>query len=555
MPDEQQAANFDALASSFLEEYAQFHPSTATHLGLHQHDQLLEPRSAADLDGRARSLRSWLTRIDALRELTPGQQDEARLWTSQIKAELHNLEDRRLWHSDPTAYVDVAGTALNELVARNFAPPEERLAAAIARVEAVPRLLAQARANLDTPASITTDAAIEQVQDTLELFEQQVPRAFAGIGSAAQQAQLAAACARALEEMREFGLYLEETLRPRSTAPFTVGADGMRKLLLYEDMVTDTVNELIVRGEQELARTQELIREAAARIDPTKSLAEVIDQVTGDHPSAAELLPEAAALLDDLRTFIAERGIVSMATEAPVRCEETPAHQRFFGFAFCDTPGPFEQVATEAFYYITPPEAHWPAEQQKSYLRFFNRAFLPIVSLHETYPGHYVHMPWLRYAPGPISRTFWTTTAVEGWAHYCEAMMLDEGYGNGDPKLRLMQLQAALLRLCRYLVALRLHTHDLTYEEAIEFFVREGYTERLVAEREVRRGALNPGFYAYTLGKLEILRLREEFRRVAGPDYSLRAFHDLIVKTPYPISLIRERLLRSATAVTRPQPA
>lgn len=549
MPEERPAPDFDALASRFLEEYTQFHPSTATHLGLHQNDHRLEPRSAADLDQRGRSLRAWLARISRLPGLTIAQQDEVRLWTSQIKGELQHLEDRQTWRRDPTAYVDVAGTALNELVARNFAPAAERLAAAIARVEAVPLLLDQARANLDHPASIATDAAIEQVQDTLELFAEQVPRAFTGVGTAAQQERLTAACSRALEAMRQFGRFLEETLRPRSTADFAIGPDGMRKLLLYEDMITDSVNDLIVRGEQELTRTQERLREAAARIDPSQSIAEVIDRVSSEHPDADQLLPEAAALLAGLRTFITEQNIVSLATGMPVRCEPTPSHQRFFGFAFCDSPGPFEQVATEAFYYITPPEADWPPAQRDSYLRFFNRAFLPVISLHETYPGHYVHLPWLRHAPGLISRTFWTTTAVEGWAHYCEEMMLDEGYGNGDPKLRLMQLHAALLRLCRYLAALRLHTHDLTYEEAVEFFVREGYTERIVAEREVRRGALNPGFYAYTLGKLEILRLREEYRRIAGPDFSLKAFHDLVVQTPYPIPLIREHLLRTASAV------
>ncbi|MCX6021841.1 MAG: DUF885 domain-containing protein [Chloroflexi bacterium] len=526
----------------------EFHPSNGTHLGLHRNDHLLEPRSPADLDQRARSLDGWLQRLGALRDLTPDQHDESRLWASQIRAELHSIEGLRTWNQDPTAYIDVIGTAFNELVARHFAPPEVRLEAAAARAEQTVRLLAQAQVNIDRPSRIVTETAIEQVEATLELFENDAPSAFAGVGGPALQRRFQAACEQALGSLKDFGRFLQDSVLPRSRPDFAVGPEGMRSLLLYEDMVSTSVSELIARGEQELANTQKRMAEAAARIDPTLSILEVVDLVSRDHPTADVLLPESSGLLEDLRSFVIDHDIVSLPTEVRIKCQETPSFMRFFGFAFCDSPGPFEEVATEAFFYITPPEPSWAPDRRDSYLRFFNRAFLPVISLHETYPGHYVHLPWLRRSPGLISRSFWSTAAVEGWAHYCEEMMLDQGYGGDAPRLRLVQLQAALLRLCRYLVALRLHTHDMTYEEGIEFFMREGYSERIVAEREVRRGALSPGFYAYTLGKLEVLKLREEYKRLTGPRFSLREFHDLVVQTPYPLPLIRERLQRTLGA-------
>lgn len=536
---------FRALTAAFLEEYFQAQPSSATQLGVHRYDRAFEDYSRGAIDARTRQLSGWLGRIGAWDRTTldTDQANELRLMEAQVRAQLLHQNGLREWQQDPTSYITTVGNGLHSLIARNFAPVSERFLAATDRLAQVPALLDQARANLDRPARITTEAAIEQLGDTMELFEQELPRAFAGAGETRLAERFQTVNEAAVRALRSFGDFLQSDVLLRSDGDFAVGAQHMRDMLKYEDWVDRPLEELVALGRRELLKTQEQVAEVAARLDPHRSLSELVEAINKDHPSAKDVVPEAAALLAELRSFCLERDLVTLAAETPIQVEVSPSFMRFFGFAYCDSPGPFEEVATEAYFYLTPPDALWPAEQTEAYLSFFNRSFLPIIALHETYPGHYVHLPWQRKAPGAIARAFWSTATVEGWGHYCEEMMLDEGYRAGDLKVRLAQLQAALLRLCRYLVALQIHTGALTYDEAVEFYVREGHTERVVAEREVRRGALNPTFYAYTLGKLEILRLREEYRVRMGSQFRLKDFHNRIVQTPLPLPLVRQHLL------------
>jgi hypothetical protein len=205
-----------------------------------------------------------------------------------------------------------------------------------------------------------------------------------------------------------------------------------------------------------------------------------------------------------------------------------------------DSPGPFERTATEAYFYVTPPDAEWDARRREDHLSFYNRFALPIIAIHEVYPGHYYQYLALKRQPSRIRTVLSSGAFVEGWAHYCEQMMLDEGFGGNNPKLRLAQLNLALLRLCRYLVGLRMHTAGMTYEQGVEFFVREGYQERVNAEREARRGTLDPTYLVYTLGKMEILKLREEWKTRLGPSFNLGEFHDRLLSFGMPpIKVIR----------------
>jgi hypothetical protein len=209
-----------------------------------------------------------------------------------------------------------------------------------------------------------------------------------------------------------------------------------------------------------------------------------------------------------------------------------------------DTPGAFERVATEAYYYVTPPDPAWDARRKEEHLSFYNRYSLPIVSIHEVYPGHYYQLLAARRSPSRVRAVFGSGSFIEGWAHYAEQMMLDEGFGGNNPKLRLAQLQAALSRLCRYLVGLRMHTAGMSYEAGVDFFMREGYMERANAEREARRGTLDPTYLIYTLGKMEILKLREEYRRRVGASFRLGEFHDrLLAYGSPPVKILRMALL------------
>jgi hypothetical protein len=209
-----------------------------------------------------------------------------------------------------------------------------------------------------------------------------------------------------------------------------------------------------------------------------------------------------------------------------------------------DAPGAFERVATEAYFYVTPPDSAWDERKKEEHLSFYNRYALPVISIHEVYPGHYYQYLALKGQSSRVRVALSSASFVEGWAHYCEQMLLDEGFGGNNPKLRLAQLNLALLRLCRYLVGLRLHTRGMTYEEGVDFFMREGYQERVNAEREARRGTLDPTYLVYTLGKMQILNLREEYRRKMGASFNLGEFHDRLLSYGMPpVKIIRLAML------------
>jgi uncharacterized protein (DUF885 family) len=209
------------------------------------------------------------------------------------------------------------------------------------------------------------------------------------------------------------------------------------------------------------------------------------------------------------------------------------------------TPGPFETRARDAMYNVTLPDPAWPKERVEDFLRgAFNRPLMDVVSIHETFPGHYVQFLWNQRLDSKVRKLIDATSSSEGWAHYCEQMLLDEGFGGGDPKLRLAQLQDALLRAARYVVAIRMHARGMSFAQAKAFFVDEGYQSAEVADMEAKRGTEDPTYLVYTLGKLEILRLRDDYRRKLGPAFTLRRFHDaLLAQGAIPLPLARRALL------------
>ncbi len=225
--------------------------------------------------------------------------------------------------------------------------------------------------------------------------------------------------------------------------------------------------------------------------------------------------------------------------------QESPPFMRAFTLASMDTPGPFELQATEAYYNVTLPDPAWPAAQVEDYMRgAFSRGIIQLVSIHEAFPGHYVQFLWMPKMPTRTRKLYACSSNAEGWAHYSEQMMLDEGWGNGDPKLRLAQVQEALLRAARYVVGIRMHTMGMTMAEAEELFVKKGLQSKKVAEMETKRGTEDPTYLYYTWGKLQILQLREDYKKKLGSAYTLRKFHDAFLALgAIPLPILRKALL------------
>ncbi|HEY0080207.1 MAG TPA: DUF885 family protein [Pyrinomonadaceae bacterium] len=552
-PTSGQNARLQAIAEDYLKGYFAFNPSAATALGLHQYDTALESRSRDAVAREVRRLNAALADLSRIREwmLSTEARFDYLVLQSHARAQLLELEEIRTWQRDPNVYNRIAAESIDNILKRNYAPTEQRLDAVLARERQIARLLEEARSNLDAPPRIYTETAIQQARGSLDYFARVVPqmieRAGGGRLSASRRAEINATNESVLAALRSFIEWLERDLLPRSTGDFSIGTENFRRKLLYEEMVETPPAQLIREGEKELRRTQDEMRALAEEIAPGRGVLSALELLGREHPTADGLVGETRRELDRIRAFVRVKEILTPPASENLSVAETPEYARSTSFASMDTPGAFERVATEAYYYVTPPDPAWDARRTQEHLSFYNAYALPVISIHEVYPGHYYQLLAARNSPSRVRAALGSASFIEGWAHYCEQMMLDEGFGGNNPKLRLAQLQLALLRLCRYLVGLRMHTQGMSYEEGVEFFMREGYQQRVNAEREARRGTMDPTYLVYTLGKMEILKLREEWRRQMGTSFRLGDFHDRLLSygSP-PVRVARMALLGDA---------
>jgi uncharacterized protein (DUF885 family) len=543
-------ARFNQIATEYLKGYYSFNPSAATAAGLHEYDSQLETRSREAVAREVRRLRdavSLLTRINP-----SGLPEETRydylVLMSHARGQLLDLQDIRAWQRDPNIYNRLVSESVDNILKRNYAPIEQRLNSVLQREREIARLLGEARANLDAPPRIYTETALRQVRGSIDYFSQVVPqmieRAGGGRMSAARKAEFETVNNGVIVALRSFVEWLERDLLPRSTGSYAIGAENYRRKLLYDEMVETPIAQLIADGERELRRTQEEMRVLAEEVAPGKGVQAALRSLGREHPSADGLVGDTRSELDRIRAFVRTNNILTPPGKENLTVEETPEYARSTSFASMDAPGAFERGANEAYYYVTPPDSQWDETRKEEHLSFYNRYALPVISIHEVYPGHYYQYLALRRQSSRVRVAFPSASFVEGWAHYCEQMMLDEGFGGNNPKLKLAQLSMALLRLCRYLVGLRLHTDGMTYEQGVDFFMREGYQERVNAEREARRGTLDPTYLVYTLGKMQILKLREDYHERMGDAFNLNVFHDRLLSYGMPpLKIIRLAML------------
>ena len=309
---------------------------------------------------------------------------------------------------------------------------------------------------------------------------------------------------------------------------------------------------------EKLKTEQEAFADAAKKIDPNKSAVEVFKQIQSEHPTPQNLIPDIAKDLEKIRKYVSSHHLVTIPSDVRAQIKETPQYRRATSFASMDTPGPFEKRATEAYYYVTPTESDWPEKQKEEWLTAFNYYTSDIVSIHEAYPGHYVQFLRLNASPASkVEKIFGSYAFIEGWAHYCEQMMIEQGYGSATgsspseedmkraAKYRMAQADEALLRLCRLCVSIKMHTQNMSVDEATKFFQDNCYYEQKPAHSEAMRGTFDPGYLNYTLGKLQILKLRDDYKAQQGDEFSLQKFHnELLNHGMPPIRLLREIMLK-----------
>lgn len=538
------AQQFATLEDEITESRLRWSPAAATGLGRHEWDAELGDRSPEAIEGRSREVADQVRRLEGFdaAELAEPYRTRLPIHLDKLRFELSEEQDYEASRRSPGAPLGLIGFACNGLLIRDFALATERVRLLTGRLLQIPTLLQQYRSLYQTSTLIQVETAMQQATGVIALLERDLPAFVEGASGGVGRGQFDDARMAALEATRSYASWLKDEVRPAADAPIAWGAERISRLVRWQECVEMDLDEIVRRGEADLRAHQERLREVAARIDPAASIGEVVERVGKEHPSAAELLPFTETTLEQLRQFCIDRELIDMPTEVRIGLKETPEFSRATTLAACSTPGKYETVATEAYYYVTPPDSTWDAQRTDQYLQFFSRWALPLITAHEAYPGHYVHLSWLRLVEDSVPFTNSTTT-VEGWAHYTEQLMIESGWGDGDPRYEVAQIREALLRLCRYLAAFGLHVQGWSYEEAVEFFMREGYATRPVAELESRRGVVSPSYFAYTLGKHEILDLRERLRAKWGSGFSLKRFHNAFVQEPYPTAVIAAKML------------
>jgi uncharacterized protein (DUF885 family) len=542
----------DKIVEDYFAARFEYRPSEGTAAGLHEYDHRLEDLSQESVIRRIEELVEFKRQLAALKRDRASQKarlpddDEIDLiflqW--QVEAELIDLNVLREWARNPMGYTGLPGSAVDLLIKRDFAPPAERLRAVTSREKRIPGVFEAARKNLKEPPREFTDLAIRMAKGSLGFFEGPVA-AWAG-EAAGQDKKLLTEFqewnARTITAFREFAAWLETDLKPRSTGRFAIGKDLFLAKLKAEEMVDIPLEKLFARGEANLEQDYQSFVATARQIDPGKNPAEVMKSLSDQHPTAADLIPSVRRSVEAARQYLIDHRIVTVPSEVRPAIEETPPYARSGSFASMDTPGPYETRATQAFYYVTPVEKDWDAKHVDEHLRLYNPPVVAMINVHEAYPGHYLQFLYAKRFPTKVRKLLYCGTNAEGWAHYCEQMMVDEGFGGGDPKIRLAQLQEALLRDCRYVVGIKLHTQGWTVEQGTKLFVDKAFQEPANAYEEARRGAYNPTYLYYTFGKLEIQRLRDDFRARKGG--TLRDFHDAFVaQGGLPLPLVRRLLL------------
>ncbi|HEY0307987.1 MAG TPA: DUF885 domain-containing protein [Acidobacteriaceae bacterium] len=539
----------------FREVYFHFSPTAGTSAGLHQYDSKLEDYSAAGIQREIAALHAWdkkLQGIDPAALDAPVAADYAIL-LNNIRGSLLMLEDVRMWEKNPDNYSSGATNSIFVLMERDYAPVNVRMRAAVERERQIPQMLLEARKNLKNPPKIYTEIALEQIDGLVSFFQNDVPMAFAGAKDAETKADFAKSNAAVIEALKSYGTWMKTDLLPRSNGEFRFGAETFRKKLLYDEMVDIPLDKLLQIAYADLHKNQAEFQRVAKEIDPKKTPQEELAELATIHPAPDKLLQAFQDGFSSEINFIRAKHIITLPSDVRPTLEETPPFMRATTQASMDPPGAFEKNSTKAYFNVTLPEKDWTPEHVAEHMASFNVGTIVSTSVHEAYPGHYVQFMWMPQFSSDIRKVLGANSNIEGWAHYCEQMMLDEGYGQPgigakdehETKLiRLGQLQDALLRDARFVVGIQMHTQGMSFDDAVNFFVREGYQSHAIGTMETKRGTSDATYLYYTLGKLEIMKLRADMQKKQGAKFTLGGFHDSLMHQGFaPIKIVRRAML------------
>ena len=536
---------FQELSQRLIKEHWDFYPTAGSRIGRHEYDGQLPDLSPSQNKRREEELRRGLSELRALgiNGLNETGRLSYRIMELFLRRELFIFNDLKPLENNPmrhTGYLNVSG-----YIRRDYAPLEDRIRSATSAMKQAPDFLEVLdQALSDRISSHVVDMSVESYSGMARFYRVDLADAATGVTDPEIVTKFNQARETAAVALDSF----VERLKSRGASGpdgFAIGAELYSGMLATGEGLDAPLSRIAAIGQANLEDNLARIKELAQSIAPGRSVSEIVEEIGRNHPQAQQLIPETRSMLEDIRQSLIDFDVITVPSEDRCQVIETPTYMRY-AFAAMDSAGALETRATESFYYVTPVEDDWTDKQAEEWLSNFNYDTLKIISVHEVYPGHFVHHLHNRYGRELplVNRVATAYSFTEGWAHYTEQMILETGYGEGQPKLLLTQLLEALVRNCRYMCSLRMHTEKMTLDEATKFFMENAYMAELPARREALRGTFDPGYLNYTLGKLMILKLREDYQREQGGAYNLKEFHDRLLSFGGPaLPLLRPILL------------
>ena len=539
IPAEQSAQGWTAAVDGFIDGYFQRNPTQAASAGKHEYDGKLPDYSPAAIKANIDWLHQQRAAIASFGDdkLDAGQRFQRDYVLAAIDGQLFWLEDSGFMSSNPAFYAGDLSPSM--YLTRPYAPLAQRMAAFVSYQEALPKAIEQIRGNFKTalPASYI-DLGVNTFAGYSSFFKDNVPAIFAEVKDEALQQRFAASNAAAVKATQEMADWFA-SLKPQATQDFALGAEKFSKMLKATELVELPLDQLKAAGESDLARNLAALKEACASFAPGKALPDCVARSDADKPQGGAV-EGARAQLASLRQFLLDKDLVTIPGTEQANVEEAPPFNRW-NFAYIEIPGPYEK-ALPSVYYIAPADPKWSKAEQAAYVP--GKSNLMFVSAHEVWPGHFLQFLHSNRATWKFGQLFVGYAFAEGWAHYTEEMMFDAGLDGATPAVHIGQLSNALLRDVRFLSAIGLHTGGMTMAESEKMFREQALQNPGSARQQAARGTFDPAYLNYTLGKLMIMQLREDWTANHGGRAGWKAFHDQFLSYGGPpIPLVRSQMM------------
>lgn len=531
------AAPWGDFVQQTIDGWLAIDPTWAVYQGAHQFDGKLPDWSEEGLKKKADFLQGVIDHAKAYDNLSPEQKLERDNMVKVAEGQLFWLKEADQPHTNPAFYVGSLDP--NTYLTREYAPKPERMKALIAFFDQVPAAAANIRANLKAPLPASfVKYGTSAFGGFAEAYVTDARAAFADVKDPALQKQLADSSAKAAKSMADLNDWLQSQ-QANATQDFALGPDRFAHMLLTTEAVDTPIDELEKIGRADLKRNQDALKDACGKFAPGATIQECMAKMNANKPVGGPVA-EATRQIPMLTAFVKEKDLVSIPGTEKALVHESPPYNRQNG-AYIDPPGPFEK-GIPSIYYISPPDPSWPKEKQLAYIAGVDD--LMFTSVHEVMPGHFLQFLHANRSPSMFSRLFVGYAFAEGWAHYTEEMMWDAGLGNGDPQVHIGQLSNALLRDCRFLSAIGMHAKGMTMEQSKQMFINDCFQDEGTADQQAARGTYDPAYLNYTMGKLMIRKLREDWTATRGGRAAWKQFHDSFLNYGGPpIPLVRAAMM------------